>query len=154
MNTQRSMFGFAIDGLATNADVISNARPRGASAVRRAVSLAKWGPILGVFAMAAGCASYPAPVQRMASSEAAIRGAQEVGSSSDPQAQLHLKLAQEQLVQAKQLMNDGDNKRADYVLLRADADAELAIALAREVSTKAAAEQASQQVQTMRQRPQ
>jgi hypothetical protein len=90
----------------------------------------------------------------MASSEAAVRGAQEVGASSNPQAQLHLKLAQEQLAHAKQLMNEGENRRADFLLLRADADAELAIALAREVTTRTAAEQASSQVQSLKQRPQ
>ena len=47
-----------------------------------------------------------------------------------PQAALHLKLAEEQLLAAKALIRDNDNKRAEYVLMRAQADAELAIALA------------------------
>jgi hypothetical protein len=37
-------------------------------------------------------------------------------------------------------MNDGDNKRATYVLMRAQADAELALAMARENKTKAEAQ--------------
>src|SRR5438105_3134084 len=77
----------------------------------------------------AGCASTPVPNARVASSEAAIRAAQETGSGAVPQAALHLKLAEEQLLSAKALIRDSDNKRAEYVLMRAQADAELAIAL-------------------------
>jgi hypothetical protein len=40
-----------------------------------------------------------------------------------------LKLAEEQLQSAKGLIRDNDNKRAEYVLMRSQADAELAIAL-------------------------
>jgi hypothetical protein len=46
-----------------------------------------------------------------------------------PQAALYLKLAEEQLQTAKTLIRDNDNQRAEYVLMRAQADAELAIAL-------------------------
>jgi pyridoxal biosynthesis lyase PdxS len=77
----------------------------------------------------AGCAGYPVPNAKVASSEAAIRAAQETGSGKVPQAALHLKLAEEQLQSAKGLIRDNENKRAEYVLMRAQADAELAIAL-------------------------
>jgi hypothetical protein len=69
-----------------------------------------------------------------------------VGADNAPQAALHLKLAQEELAQAKSLMNDGNNKRADYVLIRAKADAELALALAKEASAQAAAKKAADQL--------
>jgi hypothetical protein len=52
-----------------------------------------------------------------------------------------LKLAQEALERAKVLMRNGDNEEADYTLLRAQADAELALALAREARTRADAQQ-------------
>lgn len=77
----------------------------------------------------AGCGGAPAPNAKVASSEAAIRAAQETGSANVPQAALHLKLAEEQLQSAKALIRDNENKRAEYVLMRAQADAELAIAL-------------------------
>jgi pyridoxal biosynthesis lyase PdxS len=77
----------------------------------------------------AGCAGSPAPNAKVASSEAAIRAAQETGSGNVPQAALHLKLAEEQLASAKALIRDNENKRAEYVLMRTQADAELAIAL-------------------------
>ena len=76
-----------------------------------------------------GCASTPVPNAKVASSEAAIRAADETGSRKVPQAALHLKLAEEQLQTARGLIRDNDNKRAEYVLMRAQADAELAIAL-------------------------
>lgn len=106
-------------------------------------------------ALAAGlvaCGSYPAPTERLASSQAALRVAQEVNATANPQAALHLKLAQEQLEQAKQMMADNNNKRAEYVLMRAEADAELAEALAREATLKAQAQQASEDVKAAKAR--
>jgi hypothetical protein len=67
----------------------------------------------------------------MTTSEAAIRAAEEVGSSSIPQAALYLKLAQEQTEKARRLMQDGYNERAELTLKRAQADAELAIAISK-----------------------
>jgi len=98
----------------------------------------------------AGCGSYPAPVEKQANTAAAVRAAQEVGAQSNPQAALHLKLAQEQLDQAKQLIADGDTKRAEFVLLRADSDAELAVALAREASARAEAQTVQEQLRALK----
>src|SRR5262249_21811090 len=98
-------------------------RPRGESAMKRigfGVVLIRGG--VGVWA------STPPPYERVASSEAAIRGAREVGSEQVPQAALHLKLAEEEVQKAKALIRDGDNEAASFVLLRAQADAELALA--------------------------
>ena len=82
--------------------------------------------------LAIGCASHPAPTQQVASSLAAVRGAEEAGALQVPEAALHMKLAEEQLQQAQALMSDGDNQRAEDLAVRAYQDAELAIALARE----------------------
>jgi len=87
-------------------------------------------------------ASYPAPTQRMADAMSAERSAEEVGANTDPEGQLHLKLAQEQIAQAKGLMANGENKRAEYALVRAKGDAELALALARAANAKVEAQQA------------
>jgi outer membrane murein-binding lipoprotein Lpp len=100
--------------------------------------------------LVAGCGSYPAPTDRVSSAEAAIRGAQEVGSSSVPAAALSVKLAQEEVQKAKQLMQDGDNKRAELILMRAQADAELALAQSREQQAKTEASTALDQVKAMR----
>lgn len=93
--------------------------------------------LVGVIGLAvAGCASHPAPTEQVASSLAAVRGAEEVGARNVPEAALHLKLAEEQIEQAKRLMADGDNARAEDRAVRAYQDAELALAIARENNSK------------------
>jgi hypothetical protein len=93
--------------------------------------------VVGVLGLAAvGCASHPAPTEQVASSLAAVRGAEEVGARNVPEAALHLKLAEEQIEQAKRLMGDGENARAEDRAVRAYQDAELAIAIARENNSK------------------
>lgn len=94
----------------------------------------------------AGCASYPIPVQHMADAEGAARSANDVGAANNPQATLHLKMANEEIAQAKQLIADGDNEKADSVLVRAKADGELALGEARETQAQAAAQQALSQI--------
>jgi hypothetical protein len=78
----------------------------------------------------------------MADAMSAQRSAEEMGAEAEPQAQLHVKLAEEQISRAKGLMANGDNRRAEYVLVRAKADAELALALTRAVSAKSEARRA------------
>ena len=90
----------------------------------------------GVVLVAAGCASHPAPADQVASSLAAVRGAEEAGARDVPEAALHVKLAEEQIEQAKKLMENDDNQRAEDLALRAYQDAELALALARENQAK------------------
>jgi len=87
-------------------------------------------------------ASMPPPTQRMADAESAQRSAREVGADNEPSAQLSLKLADEQIAQAQKAMKDGDNARADSLLIRAKADAELAIAKAREKNARVAGKEA------------
>lgn len=65
-----------------------------------------------------------------------MRAARELGAQAVPRAQLHLRLAQEQVTQARKLAEDGENERAAMLLDRARADAELALALSREDSSQ------------------
>jgi len=85
---------------------------------------------------AVACASAPQPTERLASTQAAVRAAQEVGAKDVPQAQLHAQLAEEQVQQANKLIGEGENERAEQILRRAQADAELAVALAREAKSQ------------------
>lgn len=78
----------------------------------------------------------PPPTQRMADAQSAARSARELGANSVPAAQLSLKLADEQISDAKVAMADGDNERADSLLIRAKADAELSLAQARETGAQ------------------
>ena len=82
-------------------------------------------------------ASLPPPTQRLAEAQSAERSARELGANSAPDAQLSLKLADEQIALAQKAMSNGDNQRADSLLIRARADAELAVALTREKGANA-----------------
>ncbi|MCK6548216.1 DUF4398 domain-containing protein [Myxococcota bacterium] len=80
------------------------------------------------------------PPERIASSEAAVRAAEQ-RSTSGPEnasAALHLRLARDELELARQRMNESP-RRAELLLIRARVDAELAQSLA---STTAAEQQA------------
>lgn len=85
----------------------------------------------------AGCgSSVPPPTQPLADVQAANRSAEELGAAKVPQAALHLQYAEEQRTHAAKLMKDGDNEQATALLVRAKADAELAVALAKENAAK------------------
>ena len=111
----------------------------------------RWTALVPVLSLL-GCASAPVPAERLASAEASIRGATEIGAEGVPQAALHLKLARDQVAQAKGLAQSGDNDRAVGVLSRAEADAELALALARESAARLEANAVLAQIQNLRQR--
>jgi len=91
----------------------------------------------------AGCgASRPPPTDHLATAIAAVHGAQVAGAAQVPKAALQMKLAQEQVEQARQMIKNGDNERADYMTLRAFNDAQLAVALVRQQEASARAENA------------
>ena len=91
----------------------------------------------------AGCAAVVIPPAQLASTEASIRGAQEMGAEGLPAAKLHLQLARDQTESAKKMASGGD-RRAGLVLARAESDAELALGLARENSVHVEQMKASQ----------
>ena len=103
-----------------------------------------------VFSLAGCGSSLPPPSDRLATAEAASRSARELGADREPKAALHLKLAQEQIDQAKKLMSDGDNRRADLVLQRASSDAELSVMLAKENNASGEAQKAKEKVNAMK----
>ncbi len=92
--------------------------------------------------------SYSAPVQRMADAQAAFRAAKEAGAEKDPQAMLHLKLAEEQFAKAKNMLEQEENRRADFLLIRSKADAELALAIAQEQESRREAEETGKNATT------
>ena len=114
-----------------------------------------WSALVGSVAVAvvAGCASSPAPTEKLEATSASIRAAQEVGAPRVPAASLHLQLALEQTEHAKTLMAKGEKKQASSLLMRAEVDAELALALAREDTERTQAQQAYNQVRALRQNP-
>jgi outer membrane murein-binding lipoprotein Lpp len=116
--------------------------------------------MLGLFlgaALVGGCASSQPPTDKLESSAASIRGAQEAGAEDVPHAALYLQLANEQSAKAKALIASGDKhnmKVAANLLMRASADGELAIALADDDKDRLAAEQAVAEIHTFEQQTQ
>ena len=103
----------------------------------------------GTAALGLGCAS--SPPLRTEASTSGIRAAEEVGAAKVPQASLHLQLAREELELAKGLAAKGKKEEADSMLLRAEADAELAVALSRGDAEKSEARAAVERVRQLRQ---
>lgn len=109
-------------------------------------------PILTLALLAAGaaaCASQPVPTARVASAEAAIRAANEIGAQNIPEAEMHLRVARDELGKARKLLKDGENEDATWLLARAESDAELAVAMAREARERAEAQAAINRVHSM-----
>jgi len=106
-----------------------------------------------VVAMAAvwiGCGSSKPPTYQLTQSKAAVRGAQEVGAKDTPQAALHLKMARDNLRTAEELIIAREYGRAKGLLVRAEADANLAIALSNEAQAKNAADEAKRKLEKLR----
>ncbi len=91
-----------------------------------------------VTACAAGCVSAPPPEAKLASSAAAIRAAQELRATEEPSAQLRLQYAKDEYAEAQRAMSAGDNERAERFFTRAEVDAELAVAIAKQVHSEKA----------------
>ena len=100
-------------------------------------------------AIVAGCAAN-VPLRTEASTSG-IRAAEEAGAAKVPQASLHLQLAKEELELAKGLAAKGEKEQAASMLLRAEADAELAVALSRGDVEKSEARAAAERVRQLRQ---
>ena len=100
--------------------------------------------------LAAGCGASAPPTLQLTESKSAIRGAEEAGASDTPKAALHLKMARDHLKNAEQLIGDEDYDDASLVLKRAQADAELAISLAKEAKARSDAEDAMARVQKLK----
>jgi hypothetical protein len=108
-------------------------------------------PLSALFSLLlwSACGGAPPPQELITNVTAAIRAAEVAGAKDEPKATLHLKKAGEQLAQGKALAAEED-ERAERVLLRAEADADLALALAQEHAAKVEAETANEKVEKMR----
>ena len=99
-------------------------------------------------AIVAGCANAPL---RTEATTSGIRAAEEVGAAKIPQASLHLQLAKEELERALGLAAKGEKEEAASMLSRAEADAELAVALSHGDAEKSEARAAVERVRQLRQ---
>jgi hypothetical protein len=107
----------------------------------------------GVFACAAAviaCGSAPPPTAQMTQTKAALSAAEAVGAQSVPRAALHLKMSKDQIATAEALIAEGEMEEAAIVLQRAEADAELALALARESDMRSDATAAKKKINQLK----
>jgi hypothetical protein len=102
-------------------------------------------------ASCAACGGYTVPPQHVTGAQTAIAAARGGGADADPQAADHLKLAEDQYSNARGLMNKGDEKKADLMLLRSQADAQLAQSLAQKSTASAETQQTVQQIRMLMQ---
>jgi hypothetical protein len=104
-------------------------------------------PALVAFALAGCATTHALPTD---ATSAAIRSAEEIGAERVPEAALHLQLAKEEVAAAEELNAAGNADEANSWLLRAEADAELAVALSRADADKAEALAAIERVRKLR----
>jgi hypothetical protein len=96
-----------------------------------------WIAALAAALFSTACAtSSPPPSRQLADSRAAVRVAEEVGATEDPQASQYLVAARKQLAQADRELQLRNYERAEHWLRHAQANAELAAALARETKAR------------------
>jgi len=104
--------------------------------------------ITGTVLLACGGAAVPQGA--LTAAQAEVKGAEVGGAAENPKAALHLKLAKDQIDTAQKQIADGENEQAARNLERAQADAELALALAKEAKAQGDASEASEQVGKLR----
>jgi len=110
------------------------------------------GMILIAACALAGCATASTlPAEKIAGPEGSAKAAAEIGANQVPEARLHLQLAEQQMDLARSLLKQGDKERAMRMLRRAEADADLAIALTKQRAAQVQALEAINQVQQLKQ---
>lgn len=92
---------------------------------------------------------YPEPRDQLTASESALRVAEVAGAQNTPQSALHLKRAREQIEAGKGLILEGENERAEWILRRARADADLALSLATEEAQRKKAADAKDELEQL-----
>lgn len=103
---------------------------------------------------AAGCGSSAFPLDKLTDAKSTVRAAQEAGAQNEPQAKLHLKMANDELTASQKALEDKDNDHARQLLNQAQADADLSLALARGSADKHAATTAQAKVVELSKQPQ
>ena len=102
--------------------------------------------LVGYAVLGVACGGAAVPQESLTAAQASVKGAEVGGANEDPKAQLHLKLANEQIEKAKKLIADGDNEEAARVIERAQVDADLALTLAQQAKALRDAKYADEQL--------
>ena len=108
--------------------------------------------VLAALGLASACASSQLPQAQVADTKAEIQAAETVGAKDNSRAALYLKLAQDQLEQAKEFADDGDEEEAKLLLDRAMVDAKLAIAVTKQAEAEAEAKEVLKEIDKLSQK--
>ena len=103
-----------------------------------------------VAASLAACGGAQLNQTKLTEVQASVKAAEEVGATDNPQASLHLQLARDEITKAQRLAKDGDEEEAALYLNRAQADAELALQLARTEAEQQKAQEAWAKIQDLK----
>ena len=98
-----------------------------------------------------GCANARLSQRKLAQTQAAIDAAARNESATNPHVALHLEYAKDQVVRAKELMSRHKEHEAQRMLDRAQADADLALALAESARSHQQAHDAWNEVKELEQ---
>lgn len=101
---------------------------------------------VGLVVSGGACGGAAVPQETLTAAQASVKGAEVGGANEDPKAQLHLKLANEQIEKAKKAIEDGNNEEAARLVDRAQSDADLALALAQQAKAYRDAKDADEQL--------
>ena len=95
------------------------------------------------------CGGAAIPQSELTEAKSSAKAAEAVGAKDEPQAALHLKMAEDAIVEAEKLIEEGENEKALPLLQRARSDAELSRAITQEAQTREAAEKALTKLGTL-----
>ena len=117
----------------------------------RLPAMKRIGKLILCAAFVVSCGGSPKPpTEEMSKAKAVSRAADEVGATDTPKAALYLKMANDQIAEAEQLIKREKMNQARMLLMRAEADAELSIAHAKAASKEEEAEAAILKVQKLK----
>lgn len=114
------------------------------------MSVIRYSALVSTLGLYWGCGGAPIPSDQKTAAQASVQAAEIAGADRDPQAALHIKHAKDQIKAAEDLIADGDNERAFWLLRRAQVDAELAVALTKERETAVQAEEAAEKAERLK----
>ncbi|MDX2052838.1 MAG: DUF4398 domain-containing protein [Polyangiaceae bacterium] len=106
---------------------------------------------MGVVCIPLACGGSQVPTRSVADARASAAAAQAVGAERDPQAALHLKLANDNLARAERLIAEEEMEEAKLVLDEAKIDADLAFKLAKVSESKRQVGEAQTRLQELSQ---
>lgn len=105
-------------------------------------------PLAVFFGGFSGCASTPAPVEKMAVAESAVQRANTSGTSENAAGELQIAVAK--LASARQAVNNKDYDRARQLAEQAEVDAQVAELHAQSVRSRKAAQESQDAARVLR----